>query len=78
MTDDGRKLDQHQVIRWTLLAVVMLVGLFVPGRVLPVVVLAVLLPAFVGSLVRAANVLPERVASHFNFAIEADGWMRRR
>jgi hypothetical protein len=69
--------DRFPFCLWTL-AGVAAVGLWVPGRVLPAVVGAIVVVEFVRSLVRARRVLPERVASHFNFALVADGWMSRK
>ena len=70
--------DRFQFILWTLLLVVTLVGFWVPSRVLPGVVLLVLVNVFARSLVRAARVLPERVATHFDFGLRPDGWMSRK
>lgn len=72
------KPDRFEFVLWTLLAVVMLVGLALPGRVLPAVVLVAVASAFAQSLVRSGRSLPERVATHFNFSRQADGWMSRR
>jgi hypothetical protein len=54
------------------------IAVWLPGRVLPAVVLAVLAGLFVRSLRRAGALLPERVASHFNLFLRPDGWMGRR
>lgn len=76
--DESPKRDRTQAVWWSLLVVVTLAGLAVPGKSLPLVVLAVVAVAFVKSVRRAAELLPDRVASHFNFSMRADGWMGRR
>lgn len=47
------------------------------GRRLPLALLGMLLLAFGASMVMAANELPERVATHFDFAGRANGWLSR-
>lgn len=52
-------------------------GVWLPGRLLPAVVGAVAIIECTRSYVRAQRLLPERVASHFNFALRPDGWSNR-
>lgn len=55
-----------------------IVGMWLPGWVLPAIVGAVVVFEYLRALGRARNEMPERVASHFGFSLEADGWMSRR
>jgi hypothetical protein len=52
-------------------------GMWLPGWVLPAIVGAVVVFEYFRALSRARVELPERVASHFGFSLEADGWMSR-
>jgi hypothetical protein len=54
------------------------VGVWLPGRFLPAVVGVMAMVECTRSYARAGRVLPDRVASHFNFALRPDGWSSRR
>ena len=49
----------------------------VPMNTAPIVSLLVLYGLFFADLMFSVKRLPERVATHFRFNLQADGWMRR-
>jgi hypothetical protein len=64
---------------WTLWGLgLVAVGVWLPGRFLPAVVGVVALVECTRSYARAGRILPDRVASHFNFALRPDGWSSRK
>lgn len=73
---------QREWLSWWVIAACIpgmwLPGWVLPGWVLPAVLGAVAVTEYVKSLRRARSELPERVASHFGFSLEADGWMSRK
>ncbi|MGD9634990.1 MAG: hypothetical protein AB7G28_12820 [Pirellulales bacterium] len=73
MKDQVRPTDRFSWSLWGLVLVAACVWL--PGRILPAVVGVVALIECTRSYARAKQVLPERVAAHFNFALLPDQWM---
>lgn len=63
---------------WTLWGLALVAGgVWLPGRFLPAVVGVVAIVECTRSYARAGRLLPDRVASHFNFALRPDGWSSR-
>jgi hypothetical protein len=64
---------------WTLWGLgLVAVGVWLPGRFLPAVIGVVAMVECTRSYAKAGRVLPNRVASHFNFAMRPDGWSNRK
>ena len=47
------------------------------GKTVAVVALSVACVAYLAALITSSGLLPERVASHFNFEGQADSWTSR-